>query len=175
MASPVSSPWPPPDTSKAAFVAANATVLGHVTLGEGCNIWYGAILRGDVETIQIGTYTNVQDGAIIHCDPGLPSVLEDYVTVGHRAVIHSAHVERGSLIGIGAIVLNGVRIGAGSIIGAGAVVTKDVPPRSLVMGVPGKVIKAVADDQAEGMIEHAQKYHQLALVHAGKGTDLGFS
>jgi carbonic anhydrase/acetyltransferase-like protein (isoleucine patch superfamily) len=175
MAASASFLWPTPDCSKAAFVADNATVLGHVTLAEGCNIWYGAILRGDVETIQIGAFTNVQDAAVIHCDPGLPAVLEDYVTVGHRAVIHSAHVERGSLIGIGAIVLNGVRVGAGSIIGAGAVVTKDVPPRSLVMGIPGKVIKAVADDQAEGMIEHAKKYHRLALAHAGKGTDLGFS
>jgi carbonic anhydrase/acetyltransferase-like protein (isoleucine patch superfamily) len=166
--------WPTPDLSAAAFVADNATVLGHVNLQQGCNIWYGAVLRGDVETIQIGAFTNVQDGAVIHCDPGLPAILEDYVTVGHRAVIHSAHVERGSLIGIGAIVLNGVRVGTGSMIGAGAVVTKDVPPRSLVMGVPGKVIKVVADDQAEGMIDHAKKYYQRALVHAGKGTELGF-
>ena len=175
MASPVSFPWPTPDLSKAAFVADNATVLGHVTLRQGCNIWYGAVLRGDVEAIQIGAFTNVQDGAVIHCDPGLPAILEDYVTVGHRAVIHSAQVERGSLIGIGAVVLNGVRVGAGSIIGAGAVVTKDVPPQSLVMGVPGKVIKAVSDDQVEGMIDHARKYHQLALAHGGQGTDLGFS
>ena len=166
--------WPAPDLSKAAFVADNATVLGHVTLKEGCSIWYGAVLRGDIETIHIGGFTNVQDGAIIHCDAGLSAVLEDYVTVGHRAVIHSAHIEQGSLIGIGAIVLNGVRVGTGSIIGAGAVVTKDVPPQSLVMGVPGKVIKAVSDHQAKGMIEHARKYHQLALAHAGKATDLGF-
>jgi carbonic anhydrase/acetyltransferase-like protein (isoleucine patch superfamily) len=175
MSLPESSLWPTPDLTKAAFVADTATVLGHVTLQEGCNIWYGAVLRGDVEAIQIGAFTNVQDGAVIHCDPGLPAILEDYVTVGHRAVIHSAHVERGSLIGIGAIVLNGVRIGAGSIIGAGAVVTKDVPPQSLVMGVPGKVIKTVSGDQVEGMIEHAKKYHQLALAHGGTGTDLGFS
>jgi carbonic anhydrase/acetyltransferase-like protein (isoleucine patch superfamily) len=167
-------PWPTPDLSAAAFVADNATVLGQVSLLEGCNIWYGAVLRGDVEAIRVGAFTNVQDGAVIHCDPGLPAVLEDYVTVGHRAVIHSAHVERGSLIGIGAIVLNGVRVGAGSIIGAGAVVTKDVPPQSLVMGVPGKVVKAVTDDQAQGLIDHAKKYCQLALVHAGQGTQLGF-
>jgi carbonic anhydrase/acetyltransferase-like protein (isoleucine patch superfamily) len=167
-------PWPTPDLSLAAFVADTATVLGYVTLREGCSIWYGAVLRGDVEAIQVGAFTNVQDGAIIHCDPGLPAILEDYVTVGHRAVIHSAHVERGSLIGIGAIVLNGVRVGAGSMIGAGAIVTKDVPPQSLVMGVPGKVIKAVTDEQVEGMVEHAQKYYKLALVHGGKGTDLGF-
>jgi carbonic anhydrase/acetyltransferase-like protein (isoleucine patch superfamily) len=173
----VSSPelvWPTPDRTKAAFVAPTATVLGHITLQEGCSIWYGAVVRGDVESIHVGAYTNVQDGAILHGDPGQPTVLEDYVTVGHRAVIHGAHIQRGSLVGIGAIVLNGVQVGASSIIGAGAVVTKDVPPRSLVMGVPGKVIRQVSDDQAMGLLEHAQKYHQLALTHAGKGTDLGF-
>ncbi|MBD0335351.1 MAG: gamma carbonic anhydrase family protein [Cyanobacteria bacterium Co-bin13] len=167
--------WAEPDISLAAFVAPNATVIGNVQLSQGANIWYGAVLRGDVEAIRIGAYTNVQDGAVIHGDPGQPSVLEDYVTVGHRAVIHSAYVERGSLIGIGAIVLNGVRIGAGSIIGAGAVVTKDVPPKSLVVGLPGKVARPVTDEQAAELVEHAKKYYHLALVHAGKGQDLGFS
>jgi carbonic anhydrase/acetyltransferase-like protein (isoleucine patch superfamily) len=167
--------WPQPDLSAAAFVAPTATVLGQVTLHEGCNIWYGAVLRGDVERIEVGAYSNVQDGAILHGDPGQPTVLEDYVTVGHRAVIHSAHVERGCLVGIGAIVLNGVRVGTGSIIGAGAVVTKDVPVRSLVMGVPGKVVRQVSDQQALELLEHAQKYHQLALAHAGRSNQLGFT
>ncbi len=166
--------WPRPDLSQAAFVAPNATVVGQVLLQEGCNIWYGAVLRGDVEAIQIGAYSNVQDGAILHGDPGQPTVLEDYVTVGHRAVIHSAYVERGCLIGIGAIVLNRVRVGAGSIIGAGAVVTKDVPPQSLVVGVPGQVVRTVSDQQAMELLEHAQKYYQLALAHAGRSNDLGF-
>lgn len=166
--------WPTPDDSKAAFVAPNATVIGQVILQEGCSVWYGAVLRGDVESITIGPYSNVQDGAILHGDPGQPTYLADRVTVGHRAVIHSAHVETGSLIGIGAVVLNGVRVGSGSIIGAGAVVTKDVPPRSLVVGVPGQVIRQVSEAQALDLIEHAQKYYQLALVHAGKSTDLGF-
>lgn len=166
--------WPRPDLSQAAFVAPNATVIGQVLLQEGCNIWYGAVLRGDVEAIQVGAYSNVQDGAILHGDPGQPTVLEDYVTVGHRAVIHSAYIERGCLVGIGAIVLNGVRVGAGSIIGAGAVVTKDVPPQSLVIGVPGQVVRAVSDHQAMELLEHAQKYYQLALAHAGRSNNLGF-
>lgn len=166
--------WPTPDASKAAFVAPNATVIGQVILQEGCSVWYGAVLRGDVEAITIGPYSNVQDGAVLHGDPGQPTCLEDRVTVGHRAVIHSAHVETGSLIGIGAVVLNGVRVGSGSIIGAGAVVTKDVPPRSLVTGVPGKIIREVSEAQALDLLEHAHKYYQLALVHAGKSTDLGF-
>jgi carbonic anhydrase/acetyltransferase-like protein (isoleucine patch superfamily) len=167
--------WPAPDLSPAAFIADNATVIGQVTLAAGASIWYGAVVRGDVEAIVIGACSNIQDGAVLHGDPGQPTVLEDYVTVGHRAVIHSAHIERGCLIGIGAIVLDGVRVGAGSIIGAGAVVTKDVPERSLVMGVPGKVIRPVSDTEAADLIEHAERYEKLALAHAGKGTDLGFS
>ncbi len=166
--------WPTPDFSRAAFIAPNATVLGQVEVGEGASIWYGAVVRGDVERILVGDYANVQDGAVLHCDPGLPVVLESHVTVGHRAVIHSAHVEAGCLIGIGAIILNGVRVGSGSIVGAGALVTKDVPPRSLVVGVPSKVSRPVTEEQAADLIEHANRYHQLALVHAGKGTDLGF-
>lgn len=170
----ISSYWSDPDLSPAAFVAANAVVIGHVQLSPGSNIWYGAVLRGDVEQIEIGECTNIQDGAILHCDPGKPTVLEDHVTVGHRAVIHSAYVERGSLIGIGAVILNGVRIGAGSIIGAGAVVNKDVPPRSLVVGVPAKILRQVSVTEAAELLEHARNYEKLALVHAGKGTDLGF-
>lgn len=166
--------WPAPDLSKAAFVASNATVIGQVELLDGANIWYGAVLRGDVDLIRIGAHTNVQDGAILHGDPGQPTILEDYVTIGHRAVVHSAHVERGCLIGIGAVILNGVRVGAGSIIGAGAVVNKDVPSGSLVVGVPGKVRKTLSTEAIDELIDHAKKYEQLALVHAGKGTNLGF-
>jgi carbonic anhydrase/acetyltransferase-like protein (isoleucine patch superfamily) len=166
--------WPPCDLSQAAFVAANAVVIGHVTVAAGASIWYGAVVRGDIEKIQIGASTNVQDGAILHGDPGQPTVLEEYVTVGHRAVIHSAYVERGCLIGIGAIVLDGVRIGAGSIVGAGSVVTKDVPANSLVVGVPAKAVRTVSEAEAAELIEHAKRYQQLALVHAGKSSDLGF-
>lgn len=171
----MAAPWPTPDLSAAAFVAPTATVLGRVTVGSGSSIWYSAVVRGDVEAIHIGAHSNVQDGAILHGDPGLPTVLEDHVTVGHRAVIHSAHIEAGCLIGIGAVVLNGVRVGTGSIVGAGAVVTKDVPPRSLVMGLPAKVVRAVTEEQVADLIAHARKYHQLALTHAGKGQHLGFS
>lgn len=166
--------WSPPDLSQAAFIAPNATVIGQVEIAAGASIWYGAVLRGDVEKIVVGKCTNVQDGAILHGDPGKPTVLDDYVTIGHQAVVHSAHIGRGSLVGIGAIVLDGVRVGAGCIIGAGSVVTKDVPDRSLIVGVPGKVIRPVSDEEAAELIEHAQRYEKLAFVHAGKGTDLGF-
>ncbi|PSB09687.1 gamma carbonic anhydrase family protein [Pleurocapsa sp. CCALA 161] len=166
--------WSAPDLSLASFVADNATVIGNVALAEGCSIWYGAVVRGDVEQIALGKYSNVQDGAVLHGDPGKPTVLEDYVTVGHRAVIHSAYIETGCLIGIGAVILDGVRVGAGSIIGAGSVVTKDVPERSLVVGIPAQKIKDISEEQAQELIEHARKYHKLAQVHAGTGTDLGF-
>lgn len=166
--------WPTPNVAAAAFIAENATVMGHVDAAEGSSIWYGCVIRGDVERIQIGRCTNVQDGAILHGDPGKPTILEDYVTIGHRAVVHSAHIERGCLIGIGAIVLDGVRVGAGSIIGAGCVVTKDVPARSLMVGVPAKRLRELSEEEVAHLITHAQKYEKLALVHAGKGTDLGF-
>ena len=160
--------WSAPDVSQAAFVAPNATVIGQIEIGPGASIWYGAVVRGDMDLIKIGQCSNVQDGAVLHGDPGQQTVLEDYVTIGHRAVIHSAHIERGSLIGIGAIILNGVTVGAGSIVGAGSVVTKDVPPRSLVMGIPGKVVRPLTEAETSGLIDHAKHYEQLARVHAGK-------
>ncbi len=166
--------WSPPDLSKAAFVADNATVMGNVEVGIGSSIWYGVVVRGDVEKIIIGDHSNVQDGAVLHGDPGVPTVLEDYVTLGHRAVIHSAHIERGCLIGIGAIVLNGVRVGSGSMIGAGSIVTKDVAPSSLVVGVPAKKVRELSEQEIADLVEHAKNYEKLALVHAGKGTDTGF-
>lgn len=155
-----------PDGSLAAFIAPNATVIGDVSLATGANIWYGAVVRGDVEKITIGPHSNVQDGAVIHGDPGQPTIIEDYVTIGHRAVVHSAYIETGCLIGIGAIVLNGVRVGAGSIIGAGCVVTKDVPTRSLMVGIPAKRLREVSDSQAAELIEHAKHYEELALAHS---------
>ncbi len=167
--------WPPPDLSQAAFVAPNAVVMGQVSLATGVSIWYGAVVRGDIERIEIGEHSNIQDGAILHGDPGKPTILEDHVTVGHRAVIHSAYIERGSLIGIGAVVLDGVRVGRGSIVGAGAVVSKDVPPLSLVVGVPAKRLRDISEAEAAELIEHARRYQKLALVHAGRGTDLGFT
>ena len=167
--------WSTPDLSQAAFIADNAVVMGNVSLAEGVSVWYSAVVRGDVEKIEIGKYTNIQDGAILHGDPGKPTILEDYVTVGHRAVIHSAHIEQGCLIGIGAVVLDGVRVGSGSIVGAGSIVTKDVEPRSLIVGVPARKVRELSQPETEELVEHAKRYQKLALVHAGVGTDLGFA
>ncbi len=162
------------DFPNSAFIAENASLMGDIALGQGVSIWHTAVLRADVEAIKIGNYTNIQDGAILHGDPDEVTILEDYVTVGHRAVIHSAHIKKGCLIGIGAIVLNGVTVGEGSIIGAGCVVTKDVARRSLMVGIPARKIRDVGDKEAEELITHARKYHQLALYHSGKSEDKGF-
>jgi carbonic anhydrase/acetyltransferase-like protein (isoleucine patch superfamily) len=170
----ITSYWPLPDLSQAAFVADNATVIGNVAISSGVTIWYGTVVRGDVEKIVIGAHTNIQDGAILHGDPGAPTILEEYVTVGHRAVIHSAKIEKGCLIGIGAVVLDRVTVGAGSIIGAGCIVTKDVAPGSLMVGIPARKVRDLAQEEIKELIEHACKYEKLGLVHAGKGTDLGF-
>ena len=162
------------DFPHSAFIAKNASVMGDVTIGEGASIWYSAVVRADVEQIKIGAYTNIQDGAVLHGDPGKITIVEDYVTIGHRAVVHAAHIGRGCLIGIGAVVLDGVKVGEGSIIGANCLVTKDVTPRSLMVGIPARKVRGISELEAEELITHAQKYYDLALFHAGKSQSKGF-
>jgi carbonic anhydrase/acetyltransferase-like protein (isoleucine patch superfamily) len=162
------------DTSLAAFIAPDAVLVGDMTLETGVSVWYKAVIRADLNAIKIGAFSNIQDGAILHGDEGLPLVIEDHVTVGHSAVIHGLRIGRGSLIGIGAIVLEGVAIGVGSIVGAGAVVTKDVADGIIVTGVPAKPMRSLSPEEQADLILHAEKYHKLALYHAGKITDKGF-
>lgn len=127
------------------YIHTSAVLIGNVTLGRDASVWPTAVLRGDSDAIIIGDETNVQDGTIVHVDPGLPVRVGNRVTIGHRAVIHGCTIEDECLIGIGAVVLNGAVIGTGSIIGAGAVVPEGtmVPPSSVVLGVPGKIVRAV--------------------------------
>ncbi len=164
--------WPfltPPqsqDLSSASFIAHNATLVGWIEVGAEASIWYEAVLRGDVERILVGARTNIQDGVIVHGDPGQPTVLGHDVTVGHRAVIHSAQIESGCMIGIGSVILNGVTVGQGSIVGAGAVVTRSIPSRSMALGVPAKVIRELSDDEVADLVTHAHHYVQLARHHA---------
>jgi carbonic anhydrase/acetyltransferase-like protein (isoleucine patch superfamily) len=162
------------DISQAAFVAPDAILVGDITLKTGTSVWYKTVIRADLNSIQIGEFSNIQDGAILHGDVGLPLVIEDYVTVGHNAVIHGLRIGRGSLIGIGAIILEGVTVGSGSIVGAGAVVTKDVPEGIIVTGIPAKPMRSLSLEEQADLIVHAQKYHKLGLYHAGKVSDKGF-
>src|SRR5688500_2841730 len=128
-----------------AFIAATASVMGDVTVGEDASVWYSAVLRGDMAPIVIGAQSNIQDGSIVHVDAGVPCSVGSRVAVGHRVVLHGCTVEDDCLIAMGSLLLNGVRIGAGSVVAAGAVVPEgmQVPPGSLVMGVPGRIIRPV--------------------------------
>ena len=143
-----------------AFAAVNAILTGDVELGEDANVWFGCVVRGDDAPLRIGRRSNVQDLTMIHADPGVPNVIGEEVTIGHRCVLHGAAVEDRCLIGMGAVLLGGSRIGAGSIVGAGAVVKEgfEVPPRSLVVGLPARVVREVTDEQLEMIRRSAQGY-----------------
>lgn len=160
-----------PEIDATAWVAPTATVLGDVALGPESSVWYGAVIRADTDTIRIGARTNIQDGAIIHVDPGEPCAVGANVTVGHRAIIRAATVEDDCLIGMGAVVLNGAVVGAGSIVGAGAVVRERdvIPPRSLVVGVPGKVVRQLSDEQVAGNRENADHYVEYSRGYLERG------
>ena len=147
-----------PEVHESAFVAENATLVGAVRVGPRASIWFAAVVRADLEVIEIEEGTNVQDGAVLHADPGDPTRLGPWVTVGHRAVVHGALVEEGALIGIGAIVLNRARIGKGAVVGAGAVVPPgtEIPPGMLALGVPARVVRPVDPPK------NAYRYAELA-------------
>ncbi len=167
-------PWPEPTVHPDAWVAESAVVIGDVRLEAGASLWPTAVARGDVCAIVIGEGSNVQDGAVLHGDPGQPVRIGSDVTIGHRAVVHGATLGDGCLIGIGAVVLNGVRVGEGALVAAGAVVTRDVPPRAVVMGAPAQVKRELSDAAAADQREHARRYRQLAMAHAGRSQDPGF-
>jgi carbonic anhydrase/acetyltransferase-like protein (isoleucine patch superfamily) len=142
------------------FIAPNAVVVGDVTVAAEASLWFGVIVRGDTEAIVIGPQTNVQDGCILHADPGEPCTLGARVTLGHGAIVHSAIVDDDVLIGIRATVLDGARIGKGSVIAAGALIPPGtiIPPRSLVMGVPGKVVRST-NEAEEAMIRKTAEHY----------------
>jgi carbonic anhydrase/acetyltransferase-like protein (isoleucine patch superfamily) len=146
------------------FLAHNSTVVGDVTIGELASFWFNAVVRGDVAPVTIGRRVNVQDGVVIHCDTGVPNVIEEDVTIGHRAVVHGTHVGKGSLIGIGAILLSRTRVGSECLIAAGAVVPPglEVPDRMVVMGVPGKIVRPVKEEELRYMRWLTPHYVELA-------------
>ncbi|MFR9729856.1 gamma carbonic anhydrase family protein [Saccharopolyspora sp. MS10] len=156
-----------PQLAEGAWAAPGATLIGRVHLGADANVWYGAVLRGDNEHITIGAATNVQDGCVVHADPGFPATLGRDITVGHRAVLHGCTIGDGTLIGMGAVVLNGAVIGEGCLVAAGAVVLEgaEIPPGSLVAGTPGKVRRDLTDEERTVLGLSAQNYVTNAARH----------
>ncbi|MGV8895842.1 MAG: gamma carbonic anhydrase family protein [Rhodoglobus sp.] len=156
-----------PTVATSAWVAPNATLVGGVTLGERASVFYGAVLRADVDTITIGDDTNLQDNVTMHCDSGRPASVGSRVSVGHGAILHGCLVEDDCLIGMGATVLNNAVIGTGSLVAAGAVVLEGtiVPPGSLVAGVPAKVRRELTDDERAGIRDNATHYLDISAGH----------
>ncbi len=147
-----------------AFIAPTATVIGDVTLAAGANIWFGAVLRGDVDRIVIGEGSNVQDNCVLHCDPGLPTLIGQNVVIGHGAVVHGCTVEDGALIGINATVLSGARIGAGAMVAAGALVPPGavIPPGTLVKGTPARFARPLRQKDLDAILDNARRYRERA-------------
>ena len=149
-----------PKVAAGAYVAPGASVIGNVVLAEGSSVWFGATLRGDNETISIGSGSNVQDGAVMHTDPGFPLTLAAQVSVGHQAMLHGCTVGEGSLIGIQAVVLNAAVIGRGCLVAAGAVITerKVFPDGTLILGAPAKVVRELSAEERENLLKIAANY-----------------
>ena len=153
-----------PRISADVLVCAGAAIVGDVRIGAGASVWYGAVLRGDMNYIEIGAHSNIQDGTVVHLGDNDPTVVAEHVVVGHRAVLHGCTIERHCLIGMQATVLDGAIVGEGSIVGAGAIVSAGslIPPHSLVLGVPGKVVKTLPAEKAHAHRMLAEKYARLA-------------
>lgn len=156
-----------PKIHPSAFVAPGASVIGRVTIGKDASIWFGCVLRGDVDRIAIGDGTNIQDGSILHVDDRQPCLIADHVHAGHHVNLHGCVVETGALIGIGAIVLSGAHIGHEAIVGAGSVVLEGtrIPPRVLAVGIPARVVRPVTAKERAYIARWAKKYVQLAKSH----------
>ena len=156
-----------PEVAETAWIAPGAYVIGDVHLGEESSVWYGAVLRGDTEPIRVGARTNVQDGCILHADPGYPAIIGEGCVLGHNAVVHGCEIGNNCLVGMGATILNGAKIGDGSIVAAGAVVPegREFSPRSLIVGIPAKRVGDVGEEQAAEIARGASEYVERAAAH----------
>lgn len=157
-----------PQVHETAWVADSAEVIGRVTIGEQASVWYGTVVRGDSDHITIGARSNVQDNTVLHADTGMPLEIGEDVTVGHQCMLHGCTIGDGSLIGIGAVLLNGVHIGKGCVVGAGSLVTegKVVPDHSMILGSPARVVRTLTPEQAAGFAGGAAHYVGNARRHA---------
>lgn len=160
-----------PEVADDAWVAPGVVLVGDVRVESGASVWFAAVVRADTERIVIGAGSNVQDGCVLHADPGRPLTIGAGVSIGHRAVVHGAAVGDDVLVGMGAVVLNGAVVGAGSLIAAGAVVLEgaEIPPGSLVVGVPGRVRRSVTDDERVRVRRNAATYRDLARRYRDLG------
>ena len=156
-----------PQIDAEAWVAPNATLVGKVRVAADANVWFGAVLRGDIDEIVLGARSNLQDNAVIHTEAGNPTIIGEDVSIGHGAIVHGCVVEDGCLIGMNATVLNGAVIGANTLVAAGALVLEGtiVPPRSLVAGVPAKVRRELSDDEVAGLLGNSARYVPRAKLY----------
>ena len=156
-----------PEVAGSAFVASGAYLIGAVYLGEESSVWYGAVLRGDTESIRVGARTNIQDGCVLHADPGYPASVGEGCVVGHSAIVHGCEVGDGCLVGINATILNGAKIGEGSVVAAGAVVPegREFPARSLIVGVPAQRVGEVTEEQTRNIGRGVRSYVERAAAH----------
>ncbi|MBF0544175.1 MAG: gamma carbonic anhydrase family protein [Candidatus Riflebacteria bacterium] len=164
-----------PKIDSSAFIAENVVIIGDVEIAEKSNIWYGTVLRGDINSIKVGAQTNIQEGSVIHVDSPNPenekkgcTIIGENVTIGHGAIIHACEIGENCLIGMGAIILSGAKIGSNSLIAAGSLVREgqEFPPNSLIAGNPACLKKSLSDQQILKIRESAEKYHKLALEHS---------
>jgi len=156
-----------PQVDPTAYIAPSANIIGNVTIGEEASVWYQTVLRGDINRIVIGPRTNIQDGCVVHMEDNLPTLVGEYVTVGHKAILHACTIADEVLIGMGAIILDGAEIGARCIVGAGAIVTKGkkIPPGSLVIGAPGRVVRSLDLEEQKALRAGAEKYVKVSRAH----------
>lgn len=156
-----------PKIHESCFIASSAEVIGKVELGEKTSIWYNCVLRGDENYIKIGKYTNIQDGSVVHISKDYETIIGDNVTVGHKSIVHACKIGNNVLVGMGAIILDGVEIEDNVLIGAGSIVTpgKKIPTGSLVLGSPARVVRNLSDEEIDMLIQSAKDYVEYADKH----------
>ncbi|HPA45840.1 MAG TPA: gamma carbonic anhydrase family protein [bacterium] len=158
-----------PVITEGVFVAPDAVIVGDVQIDEDSSVWFGTVLRGDINMIRVGKQTNIQDRAVLHVDHDAPCIIGNFVSIGHGAIVHGAEIGDECLIGMGAVVLSHCRVGPGSVIGAGAVVREgtEIPPRSLVVGVPGRIVRTLELEENPGR-RIAESYRELAAEYCSQ-------
>ena len=157
-----------PSVDKTAYLADHVVISGDVTIGENSSVWFNTVIRGDVAPVIIGKNVNIQDNSVLHQSPNNPLILEDHVTIGHQVILHSCHIKKNALVGMGSIILDGAEIGEGAFIGAGSLVSqgKKIPPNTLAFGRPAKVIRELTDEDRKDMERINREYAEKACYYS---------